>query len=320
MSQDFTVTLLREKFIIRDIVTRNGGADESLVAVSNRLAVPMNPDLASSTETFVVRAQNMHCCTRFTARLCNEIADNGDLENRKKPIPYQELWDGIIRGYEEKWNPNNWVSVYYKGKVIFEAGPGKRHPFLDIIEQCDAVNKDTYENSLVIAEDAFKKAGKDVTIEYSSNVALIMGYHSSQVKCGIIVRGPNKTTTFNFTARPLKSQSLKLTQALSVAAAFLEGVQLAYSVGFNNVRVRIGLIEKSSPDARKGTDAAQRVARLSEAIVQYESNVSVTYRPERPNLQNIIIESEKFAQKQLSSEVQEKIDRGEIKSGDWIVQ
>jgi hypothetical protein len=323
MSAAFNASLLREKFVIRDVTAAD--TDDSgvpLIALSNRLAVPLGLPGGRAEEHFVVRAQNMHTCARFAARIAQEYAEKGPLMGRKDKdaFDWEYAWLSIVKGYEKTWNPNRWVAVYHKGRLLFEAhGEGtQRHPFVDIIEQCDAVNPESYEESLKIAEAAFKQAGKFVTIEYDSNVALVVSIKDDEGKCGVIVRGPARTTTFNFTSRPRGGRLVKPSQCLSAAAAFLEGIQLSFFVGMTNVKQQYELIDKISEDARKGREASQKLGRLNAAIAQFENLLEVGYRPDRPDFGKMIDEAEVFARKILAKEIERKIEAGEISGEDWV--
>lgn len=321
MPTTFNASLLREKFVIRDAVG-GGDAGTSIVALSNRITIPLGLPGGRSEENYVVRAQNMHTCARFAARIAQEYSEKGPLMGRKPKdeFDWEYAWLALCKGYEKTWNPNRWVAVYHKGRILFEAqGEGTaRHPFVDIIEQCDAVNPESYEESLTIAEEAFKKAGRTVSIEYDSNVALILSVKDDEGKCGVIVRGPSRTTTFNFTARPRAGRPVKPSQCLSAAAAFLEGIQLSFLVGMTNIRGLYELIEKNGEEVRKGREASQKLGRLNSAIAQFENLQEVAYRPDRPEFSKMIDEAESFARKTLAQEIQRKLDSGELSSEGWV--
>jgi hypothetical protein len=314
----FNTSLLREKFIIIDVMPGDLSDKEPVIALSNRLMVPLISGDGQITETFVVRAQNMHICMRMAAKIAQDFQEHGPIMDRNiRKFDWEASYLALCKGYEKKWNPNRWMAVYHKGRVIFEGGEeGKRHPFLDIIEQCDARNKGDYERSLEVAEDAFKQAGKMVTIEHDANVASIINHKKGEAKCGIILRGPNRTTTFNFTARNKAGREVRVSQCLSVSAAFLEGIQLAFLVGMTNMKVHFELIEGSSDEASKGRDASSKLSRLNGAITQFENLFDVVYRPDRPDLARMIDEAEDFAQKVFSAEISKKIALGEEQ--DWV--
>ena len=323
MAATFNASLLREKFVIRDVTAADAEeADAPIIALSNRLSVPLGIPGGRTEENFVVRAQNMHTCARFAARIAQEFAEHGPLMGRKDKdaFDWEYAWLSMVKGYEKTWNPNRWVAVYHKGRVLFEShGEGNnRHPFVDIIEQCDAVNPDSYEESLKIAEAAFKQAGKFVTIEYDSNVALVVSIKDDEGKCGVIVRGPSRTTTFNFTAKPRGGRLVKSSQCLSAAAAFLEGIQLAFLVGMTNIKSEYALIDNLSDAAKQGRDASQKLGRLNAAIAQFENLLDVVYRPDRPDFGKMIDEAEIFAKKVLAAEIERKIDAGEISGEGWV--
>lgn len=319
---DFTTTLLREKFIIRDAFletksNRQRMESPPVIALSNRMVLPLT--FKGGSEVLVVRAQNMHICARMAARIVQEFQDSGPLLDRPKPFDWKFAWLSITKGYESKFNPGRWVAVYHKGRLIYEDGETARHPFLDIIEQCDARNKDSYEQAVTVAEDAFRQAGKIVTIEHDSNIALVLNAEESEIKCGVIVRAPNKTMTFNFTAKPKAGRAVKISQCLSVSAAFLEGIQLAFQIGMIKQKQLYEMIDAASLDAEKGRESSQKLGRLNGAIQQFEQLAEISYRPERPDFSAMIDDAQSFAKHALAAELQRRIDAGEIDKGDWIV-
>ncbi len=192
--KDFNSSLLREKFTLFD----HGGdmSDrEHVVALSNRMIVELRDLSGKLDETLIVRAQNMHGCVRFAARIIQSYNTGGKLLGRVVPFDWDSAWDSIVNDYEYAFNPQRWVAVYHEGKVIFEKG--KRNPFLDVIEKCDFENNDDYDYSIPLAEAAFKKTGKAIKIDYDANVALAMDFSDDRGRCGIILRGSNRTTTIS---------------------------------------------------------------------------------------------------------------------------
>ena len=316
--KEFNTTLLREKFVIRDAIANRDGSAKPVIALSNRIALPLTFDRDQEPETIVVRAQNMHTCARMAARVLQEAQEVGPVINRTTPFDWRYAWLSITKGYETKFNPGRWVAIYHKGRVIYQDGEVARHPFLDIIEQCDARNKEGYDKAVKVAEDAFKQAGKLVTIEHDSNVALVLNYEDIETRCGIIVRGPNRTTTFNFTAKPKSGRGVKPSQCLSVAAAFLEGVQLAFQVGMIKQKQLYELIDPASTEADRGREASQKLGRLNGAVQQFENLVEVTYRPERPDFGEMIDSAQAFAKQALLAEIERRMESGEIDKSDWV--
>ena len=258
---EFSASLLREKFVIHDAMPVDMTDNEPIIALSNRLKFPLTTRDGLTTETYVVRAQNMHTTARFAAQMYRDFYDYGSLIERRKPFNWEKAYKAITKGYESEWNPQRWISVYHNGRLVFEDGEGTRHPFLDIIEQCDARNKDDYEKTMEIAKDAFKQAGKLVNIEHDTNIALVMKVTDEEGKCGVILRGPNKTTTFNFTAHPKGGRAVRASQCLTAAAAFLEGIQLAFMIGMTKQKVRYDLIDIHSEENRKAEAASRKLGR-----------------------------------------------------------
>lgn len=316
---EFNTNLLREKFVIRDAMPADMTDKAPIIALSNRLPLPLQTNNGKEIEEFIVRAQNMHTCARLGAQICREFQENGPLLTRKKPFDWKYAYLAVTKGYEKKWNPHRWVAVYHKGRLIFEDGEVHRHPFLDIIEQCEARNNGDYEKAMKVAEDAFKQAGKLVTIEHDSNIALIMNVKKTEGKCGVILRGPNHTTTFNFIARPRADREVHPSQCLTAAAAFLEGIQLAFFVGMTQQKLAYELIEPTSEEARRARESGEKIGRLNGAIQQFENLLEITYRPDRPNLSAMIDDAKEYARKALAIDIRKKIEAGETDTGEWVL-
>lgn len=317
MPDDFKSTLLREKFTLRD---PSGDLSDvpPVVALSNRLVLPLISAIGEPAETFVIRTQNMHSCVRLAAAIAKEYFDRGSLTTRVTPFRWDGVWRDVVKGYEKDWNPDIWCAIYHKGRMVFEEGT--RHPFLDIIEKCDAVSRDSYSDSVTFAETAFQQAGKAMKIEHDSNIALIVSIKDQEAKGGVILRGANRKTTFNYTVKPRKisHEPIRIPTILTISAAFLEGVQLAFNVGMTNRKRASHLFEKYSDEDRKGKRGAERLANLTNAIESVERKYVFKYRPDRPDFQQMVREAEAFANKILRPQIEAKIASGELDARDWI--
>lgn len=317
MTAEFRTSLLREKFVLHDL-SRGYGEDQPVIALSNRLHLPLVMPGTDETETFVIRSQNMHSCVRMAAAVAKEFFERGPITARVTDFRWETLWHDVTKGYEKDWNPNIWGAVYHKGRKIFE--DGEHHTFLDIIEQCDAANKEEYEESVTFAEKAFQRAGKTVKIDHDSNVALVVKVTDDECRCGIILRGATRKTTFNFTASPFLSGAKKpmnVATVLTVCAAFLEGIQLSFDVGLSNKKREFKLFEKYSDEDRKGARATSRLINLNTAIARFEQKHTIHYRPERPDLIDMAKQAETAAYKILKPQIDEKIASGELETEQW---
>lgn len=294
----FNSSLLREKFVIHDNKVKND-KDAATVALSNRFVVELkNPQRQEETEIFVVRGHNMHSVVRMAARLVYDFNNTGPIAKRQTPYDWAKTWDSIVNDYEYAYNPQRWIAIYESGKCIFKSGD--HHPFLDMIEKCDHENTEDYDYSVPLAEQLFQKAGKDVQIHHDANVALSVNFENNEARIGIILRGSNKTTTFSFSARTKKEgDALNIPQCLGSAAAFLEGVQLAFLVGMNIEKIRIGIIERFSKEEKQTHEGRQRLNRLTAEISSLETAFDVRYRPEKPEFHLLTAEAEELAQRIL---------------------
>lgn len=313
--KEFRTSLLREKFTIKP----KNKDEEPIIALSNRIVVPLLSEDGIDNETFIVRTQNMHSCGRLAAAIIKEFNERGTIANRGTKLAWKTLWGDIIKGYEKDWNEDIWCAIYYKGRPVYQSGT--HHAFLDIIEQCDAANTGKeYSKSLAFAEKAFSQAGKDVDIEHDSNIALVTSCNEKEAKCGIIVRGATGATTFNYTSSPNPESPRDMLPhtTLTVATAFLEGIQLAFQVGLLNKKSEYSLFEKFSDEDRKHKRATNRLANLNRAISTYENQFIVNYRPDRPDFSKMVNQAEKVSTKILKPEIEAKLSSGELEKGDWL--
>ena len=292
--QTFETSLLREKFVIHD----PKADDKATVALSNRFVVDLRNAKGGVLETYVVRGHNMHSVVRMATRILYAFNQSGRLDKRVPAFDWPKAWDTIVNDYEYAYNPQRWIAIYKDGKPVFKFG--EYHPFLDMIEKCDEENDKDYDYAIPLAEQLFKKAGKDLRIEHDSNVALSVNFEDNHGRLGIILRGSNKTTTFSFSATATKKdQILNIPQCLGAAAAFLEGVQLSFLVGMNTEKIRIGLIARFSKEEKQTREGRQRLARLSTEISNLENAFEVRYRPEKPEFPSLVVEAEELGQKIL---------------------
>lgn len=298
MAFEFKCTLLREKFTLADPAAPS---DAPGAALSNRMVLALTSPQGKDPETYIVRTQNMHSCVRLCAMITREYTERGPIMSRVIPFRWYLLWMDVIKGYEKDWNPDIWCAIYYKGRVIFEEGT--RHPLLDIIEKCDAASKGDYDKSVVFAEQAFGQAGKPMKISHESNFAMIMDIEeNNEAKCGIMLRSATRRMTFSFVVKPRgASDSLPppAPTVLTVAAALMEGIQLAYAVGTGKKKIQMEFIDKYSDEGRKTRRGEERLSNLTAAIQSVENKFIVTYRPERPDFLRLVGEAEAQTEKNL---------------------
>ncbi len=295
--KELVTELLREKFVIHDPSASLKDGKGMTIALSNRVVIALKNDKGETQETMIVRAQNMHSCIRMAARMIQSFISSGPLLDRASPYDWLAAWDLSSGDYEQSFNPQRWVAVYKQGKVIFEKG--ERHAMLDIIENCNVTSKAGYEKSIEMAEAVIRKSGRAVRIEYDGNIALNVNLEQKQGRVGVILRSPHKTTTFNFSVAGKNGALLNFPQVLGSAAAFLEGIQLAFTVGMNGEKIRRGMITRHSPEEKHTNEAGRRLARLNGEIINLEGTFDVRYRPERPEFQRLVAEAEAMAQKIL---------------------
>lgn len=281
-------TMLRERFTVTE-----AGNPEPMVALGNRIALPL-VSKNGLEERYVVRGHNMHTTLRMAGMICGTFFHDGPILTRKSLYEWEKNWAAVVPGYEIENNPNSWIAVYNAGQCIYSQG--EYHPFLDVIEQCDARNRDEYDRAVQIAESAFNLAGRGVSIDHQSTIAMVVGAMKEKTRIGLIFRTPRRSGTFNFNAETGKKESAQKmvppspSQCLFHAAAWLELIQLSVQAGF--FKAKKGTIYSETV---KHDDIQRRLGRVNSELKQFEEAFTVVYRPERPDLMQIIEETEQFA-------------------------
>ncbi len=288
-------SLLREKFVIREKTKHQGDKALKINCPSTRMPISLQSG-GLPKETYIIRSYNMHSSARMVSKIINDYEKSGPIMSRSVAIDWAGLWESSISSYDRMHNKNSWIAIYHKGMPIFSTGD--HHSFFDVIEKCDVLNKGNYDKSMRMAEKAFRQAGKDTKITCDSTVALISVLGKSDGRCSMVLRGPNTTTTFNYSIKPLKKEGeLNIPQVLSTAADFLEGVQLSYMVGLTSHKLNHGMIGKYSDEEKQMNRAKTRLTELNTQIGSMERRYKVRYRPERPNFETLIIKTEQYAEK-----------------------
>jgi hypothetical protein len=221
--------------------------------------------------------------------ICKAFMRDGPLLARSTSFAWGPEWMYTLPDYEKQTNPKQWIAVYSSGRCIFKQGD--YHPFMDVIEQCDARNRDEYDRAVKIAEDAFNLAQRDVHIEQQSTIAMVIGAMPEKTRVGLIFRNPRHSSTFNFgvEAKPKGLTSVPH-ECLLHAANWLELVQLSVTAGFHRARRGAMISEASVYEA-----VQRRLGRLNTDLTQFEEKYEVSYRPDRPGMIDLIDEAASFA-------------------------
>lgn len=295
---NFHTTLLRERFEIRD-KNSGGKAADSVVALSNRIVVPLIDARGRTRETFVVRAQNMHSTVRMAIQILRSYRRTGPIMNRTESFDWEDAWAHVLNNYERRFNPQHWCVVYNEGKPVFETG--EHHAFLDMIEQCEHRNEENYDHAVRLAEDVFAHKGKPVVIDHDANIGLVINAKKDTIRTGIILRSGDRTTTFNFRANPAGERVPEVPQCMSIAAAMLEGIQNGFQLGMINEKIRRGLVDRYSEEGKRAESIRKRLGKLRREIYLFENSFNVNYRPDKPDFGKIVengeaLISEKYAE------------------------
>lgn len=291
----FETSLLREKFILRT-------SDKQLPveALSNRMVCTLIDSEGRVTDTLVVRSHNSYSCVRMVAYILRSYNLGGSIIIRRN-FDWTTLWEDTQSSYEKSYNPDQWVAVYHDGKVLFEEGD--RHPFLDMIEQCDAAHDGSYEAATDLAEKAFAQTGCSVEIKHDTNMALMIRGERDKIYTGLTLRSSNRTTVFKFTVSRIEDGNpISLVQSILVAAAYLESIQICFLIGANTEKMIAEIIVTGSAEAKQTRESQARLGQLRREIGALETSYVVSYKPEAPDFQTLINNAQELTRKQLSAE------------------
>ena len=278
----FNTSLLREKFLIQEHTET--GETSPIQAVGNRIALPLSHGTRQSHEHFIIRGKLMHCTTRMAAAMAEEFERAGPLLPRLNETAWDNFWQDSQTAFDEYSYGDNWIAVYHEGNPIYSRG--KYHPFLSVMEQCDARNRAEYDKAIQIAENVFKQAGKIVHIDHETTISCVAGVMEHTGRSGLVLRYPGRNATFTFHMSPLaKGKRVYPHHLLDMSADYMEVLNLSVNIG------------KRSHDDKAGSinylgKAKTRLGQVNERIRQFENLFQFKYRPEKPDFFDIIKETE----------------------------
>lgn len=311
---EFSGSLLREKFVISEGKGEEVSGDPMIV-VSNRMVVPLLDASGQVGERFVIRGQYMHSCIRMAARLIHTFMDKGPILVRDSdPFDWENAWLRLIEDHDQKYHPDMWLAVYANGKPIYEYG--EHHMFLDVLEQCDYKHADNYDAAIEYAEKIFEQYGKTITINHDAGVALVVNLKDNEGRCGVVLRGAEKTTTFNYrvSKKGKDGDDVFLPQLIGSCAAFLEGIQLSFSIGMVNEQLRQEVMTRADAKAREANSSRSRLAKMNAQINALEQNYEVRYRPEKPIFSEMVIAAEEL----MAGILEEQRLKEAMENEEWV--
>ena len=130
--EEFSTSLLREKFIIKDKHAKPDTQSGKVIEVkSNRIAFTLGK--GNNKENVVIRAKRAYLSMIVASRLLRDyfIEDKDPLLKRVLPVEWDAIWQSSLSEYEKEYNANIWVAVYVNGNPLFKY---QEPEFVDIIE------------------------------------------------------------------------------------------------------------------------------------------------------------------------------------------
>lgn len=290
--QKFNSTLLRERFQIKEVVSgdrfeqNDHESGETVTAASNRMVIPFKDDLGIPVAEYVIRTHTMHTCMRLARELIKRLNSDDD----EDPLPgledWVDFWNKIITPAEQSFDPDHWCAVYKDGKAVFQ--DGDHHAFLDVIETFACKHNCDYEQAVALAENAFKKAGKEVRIDHEAKIAAIIEHSKDVTKCGIIMRSPKHTTTYNIRVTAKDRVHGHILPALDLCSEYLEGMHHSFMVGHHESLLHKRQARSSHQSEMIISGARTRMYKIQRRVRELEGISDVHYRPEKPSFKKII--------------------------------
>ena len=79
---------------------------------------------------------------------------------------------------------------------------------------------------------------------------------------------------------------------LNMSAAYLESIQLAFKAGQLSAKSKAYNMSRAAPESLQAERARRRIGRLNAEIKSYENRFDIRYRPERPDVFQIMDDTE----------------------------
>lgn len=276
------VSLLREKFTIHNL----GTGISPVIALGNRLKI----DLPKQKIPLIIRGHSMHMTLRYGAEILKHLSYIGHIETVETAIEWDNIWDKLINDFEKDNTPDTWITIYHSGKIIYQSGT--HHMFFDIVEQTEfkqIQSTQGYEQSIIMAQNAFKIMGRDVMIEQESHAGFVLDDNPKEMRFAVILRTPEQKATFIGRVSEKKDNKIKPYDyiCMNLAADYIEGINMAVRSGFMDKDIASGDIEPRSDGMKLYTRIQKRIKHLGNLIGQAERKYVVKYRPEKPDFMAI---------------------------------
>jgi len=277
--EEFSTSLLREKFIVKDKVVSSSG--KIIEVKSNRVFFTLGT--GSKKENLVIRSKQAYISIIMASRILRDyfFEDEDPILKRVIPIDWQALWATTLSDYEKEYNPELWCAVYVNGNSVFQY---QEPEFVDVIERCANVVPSDYGSISETLEDMIERAGEHKKVEYVSDFASTMYLKNGKVSCSVINNlSANNKSAFNLDISGGDNIGSLVEESLLVSAAFLEIFDLRFFISKVQAQIDNSEIDENHENVKRMRSAIVRTNKVHEFISEMEAEYNIEYFPERPN-------------------------------------
>ena len=284
MALEANITLFRE----RSVVQRLGAGNEPPVLDlrSNRVALTLK--VGQRTDEVVVRGQNIPASLRLTALVAEHYERQPTLFSKENyaTLDWKSLWIQRQTAYERRFQPESWVSLHNRGRVVFSTSPPDTVETIVTAIESVARGADVQENLLREAARRLTDIPiEDLVVQHESQTAVVFTPFKDYLRVAILERRDGRTSSFAISA--YHSTKPGDTLGIGTFVNFCADVAEALALRALHEKVKAQLENGRSYAARVPAAqidaAAARKRDVMRFLDGFERAHRVAWRPERPS-------------------------------------
>lgn len=277
---------MRERIEFKKIGESCGAASLANGAcLSNRVIISTKNSQNSNWEPkFILRVKRMSEAVRLITHMAHHIKTKSIVAPFEN-FTWEEFWEESMSPLPPHQADERWLSVYYKGEIIWQTGPV--NPAINLLEALAAKSDTSYEEAVGQLSNLLA-VSHQAQIEQQIQPALYAFRDKKNIfKGSIIMRKEGHASIFSVRIKPQSGGRLgkapDIRSCLNILAAVLEG------------REAIVEAERYSATTKARSKAKEKLLQVSKIvdevqreINQYSRIFEVRFRPEMPQFTDYI--------------------------------